>query len=110
MFFFAGVVVRVWEHYQTEDTIVTVWGLYFSGLSYIGPQIASDQLSKFSKNTLVFYMHGGYFTSCDYLLKDEPTLARISTLSFNQNDVRKSYTLDALSRYVLKHSPMIITN
>ncbi|XP_065202120.1 UV radiation resistance-associated protein [Planococcus citri] len=93
-----GIVIRVWEHYENEDNIVTVWGVYFSGLSYIGPQIATEQLSKFSKNTLVFYMHGGYFTSSEYLLNDEPTLARISTMSLNHNDVRKSYTLDNLLR------------
>lgn len=95
---FAGIVIRVWEHGENEDNIVTVWGVYFSGLSYIGPQIPTEQLSKFSKNTLVFYMHGGYFTSSEYLLNDEPTLARITTMSLNHNDVRKSYTLENLSR------------
>ncbi len=54
----------------------------------------------FAKNTLIFCMHGGYFTSPECLLDDEPVLARITTMSMNPNDVRKSYTVDALTKCV----------
>ncbi|KAK7575835.1 hypothetical protein V9T40_012121 [Parthenolecanium corni] len=93
-----GIVVRVWRHSANEDTAVTVWGVYFSGLSYIGPHILPQEGLTFAKNTLIFYMHGGYFTSTECLLNDEPMLARITVISLNQNDVRKSYTVESLSR------------
>ena len=92
----------MWCHSQDEDTTVTVWGVYFSGLSYIGPQFLPQESLTFAKNTLIFYMHGGYFTSTDCIINDEPVLARIRDISLNQNDVRKSYTVDSLSRLVNK--------
>lgn len=95
-----GIVVRVWRHYKDEDSIVTVWGIYFNGLAYIGPHIMPQERLSFARNTLVFCMHGGYFTSPDCLLNDEPTLARITDMSLNQNDIRGSYTVDALSKYL----------
>lgn len=96
-----GIVVRVWRHSANEDTAVTVWGVYFSGLSYIGPHILPQEGLTFAKNTLIFYMHGGYFTSTECLLNDEPMLARITVISLNQNDVRKSYTVESLSRLAI---------
>lgn len=88
----------MWEHNNNVDTIVTVWGIYFSGLANVDPDIVSQGQSAFSDNTLVFCMHGGYFTSSDCLQTDEPTLARVAALSMNQNDVRKSYTVGALCK------------
>lgn len=95
---YTGIVIRVWEHYKEEDSIVTVWGVYFSGLANIDQHTLPQGRLAFSRNTIVFCMHGGLFTSSECLLNDEPTSARITALSLNQNDVRKSYSIDTLCK------------
>lgn len=51
---------------ENKDKVLFVWGVYFSGLVPITKR--SDV--KFKENTLVFYIHGGFFTSADYLLPE----------------------------------------
>lgn len=74
-----NVVIRIWCHTmiqsdQTEapqDTIIETWGVYFSGLRYIGANLALNFTSDcFKSNTLVFQMHGGYFCSYKSLKLD----------------------------------------
>ncbi|CAB3256045.1 unnamed protein product [Arctia plantaginis] len=76
----ANVVIRIWCHVlhssdettkQLQDTIIQTWGVYFSGLRYIGANLASNFTSDcFKSNTLVFQMHGGYFCSYKSLKLD----------------------------------------
>ncbi|XP_053620758.1 uncharacterized protein Uvrag [Plodia interpunctella] len=75
-----NVVVRVWCHMphvsqvdseKRQDTIIQTWGVYFSGLRYIGANLALNFTSDcFKSNTLVFQMHGGYFCSYKSLKLD----------------------------------------
>lgn len=68
-----NVVIRIWCHILhpneeksklPQDTVIQTWGVYFSGLRYIGANLASNFTSDcFKSNTLVFQMHGGYFCS-----------------------------------------------
>lgn len=51
------------EQKHSADTIIFMWGVYLSGLIPISKR--SD--IKLKKNGLVFYMHGGFFTSADFL-------------------------------------------
>lgn len=51
---------------KSNDKIVFVWGVYLSGLVPITKR--SD--IKLRDNSLVFYMHGGFFTSAEYLMTD----------------------------------------
>lgn len=54
-----------------QDTIIQTWGVYFSGLRYIGANLALNFTSDcFKSNTLVFQMHGGYFCSYKSLKLD----------------------------------------
>lgn len=51
------------KHSNHADKILFMWGVYLSGLIPISKR--SDV--KLKTNALVFYMHGGFFTSADYL-------------------------------------------
>lgn len=51
------------KHSNCVDKILFMWGVYLSGLVPISKR--SD--IKLKTNGLVFYMHGGFFTSADYL-------------------------------------------
>ncbi|XP_046974407.1 uncharacterized protein LOC124540748 isoform X2 [Vanessa cardui] len=79
-----NVVIRIWCHIlmppckddeekcvQVQDTVIQTWGVYFSGLRYIGANLALNFTSDcFKSNTLVFQMHGGYFCSYKSLKLD----------------------------------------
>lgn len=49
-----------------KDKVLFVWGVYFSGLV----PITKRSEVKFMDNALVFYIHGGFFTSADYILAE----------------------------------------
>lgn len=76
----SNVVIRIWCHILhsndennklPQDTVIQTWGIYFSGLRYIGANLASNFTSDcFKSNTLVFQMHGGYFCSYKSLKLD----------------------------------------
>lgn len=51
------------KHFDSADKVIFMWGVYLSGLIPISKR--SDV--KLKNNGLVFYMHGGFFTSADYL-------------------------------------------
>lgn len=92
-----GIVIRLWLHRKQEkDIVLTVWGVYFSGLIYLGPKLCSDP-SAFCINTIVFHMHGGYFTAPE-CFKEQPQKFRNSRVSLSQNDVRPSYSVSLLLR------------
>ncbi|XP_049882108.1 uncharacterized protein LOC126378049 isoform X2 [Pectinophora gossypiella] len=73
-----NVVIRIWCHTlkeedisQPQDTVIQTWGVYFSGLRYIGANLALNFTSDcFKSNTLVFQMLGGYFCSYKSLKLD----------------------------------------
>ncbi|XP_063835459.1 uncharacterized protein LOC135084617 [Ostrinia nubilalis] len=74
-----NVVIRIWCHTMppsdqtepTQDTVIQTWGVYFTGLRYIGANLALNFTSDcFKSNTLVFQMHGGYFCSYKSLKLD----------------------------------------
>ncbi|XP_049775657.1 UV radiation resistance-associated gene protein [Schistocerca cancellata] len=92
-----GIVIRLWLHRKQEkDVVLTVWGVYFNGLIYLGPKLCSDP-SSFCINTIVFHMHGGYFTAPE-CFKEQPQKIRNSRILLNQSDVRPSYTVSLLLR------------
>lgn len=49
-----------------KDKVLFVWGVYFSGLV----PITKRSEVKLTDNALIFYIHGGFFTSVDYLLTE----------------------------------------
>ncbi|XP_026764941.1 uncharacterized protein LOC113523249 isoform X2 [Galleria mellonella] len=75
-----NIVIRIWCHQshtskvnseKPQDTIIQTWGVYFSGLRYLGANLTLNFTSDcFKSNTLVFQMHGGYFCSYKSLKLD----------------------------------------
>ncbi|KAI5704133.1 hypothetical protein M8J76_001447 [Diaphorina citri] len=97
---FTGVIIRLWRHnIKTQsDTVISVSGVYFSGMVYIGPRLLHTDPALFKGNTIIFYMHGGYFTSPNNFLNEQPEYARITSISLNPKQVRSSYTINMLSK------------
>lgn len=95
-----GVVIRLWLHrgQQVNDTVVLVWGVYFSGLVYLGPRLTSNA-SHFDQNTVILHMQGGYFTD-HKSLKELPRIAMVRNLSIMLPilDIRPSYSISLLLR------------
>lgn len=69
------VCIRVWQHTpdqdktdenldQNGDKQLFLWGVYFSGLV----PLTRRSEKRLKENTLVFQMHGGFFTSADHIL------------------------------------------
>lgn len=62
------VCIRIWQHQSSKqiDKVLFLWGVYFSGLV----PITKRTEIKFNENSLVFQMHGGYFTAVETLVKE----------------------------------------
>jgi len=61
----SGVVVRLWakdEDIHSVPELVTAWGVYFSGLLYLGSQCPKES-ALFLDNSLIFGTSWGYFVS-----------------------------------------------
>uniref|UniRef100_A0A8D8S0W8 UV radiation resistance associated protein n=1 Tax=Cacopsylla melanoneura TaxID=428564 RepID=A0A8D8S0W8_9HEMI len=97
---FTGVIIRLWSHnLRTQtDAVISVSGVYFSGLVYIGPRLLQTDPVLFKGNSLIFFMHGGYFTCPNNFLNEQPEYARITNISLKPKQVRSSYTINMLSK------------
>lgn len=54
------------SYIHSKDKVLFVWGVYFSGLV----PITKRSEVKLINNALVFYIHGGFFTSSDFILNE----------------------------------------
>jgi hypothetical protein len=91
-------VVRLWLYREGEpDHVITVWGVYFSGLAYLGPKLPLDPTA-LKLNTIVFHMHGGYFTALE-CFKETPLKIRNTSVTLNAADAQPSYSVNLLLRY-----------
>jgi len=98
---FAGIVIRLWLHREGEpDHVVTVWGVYFSGLVYLGPKLSLDP-AVLNINTIIFHMHGGYFTAFE-CFKEVPLKIRNTTVTVNAAEAQPSYNVNLLLRYCIR--------
>lgn len=91
--------MRVWAKDTKEDDtpkLVTLWAVYFNGLTYLGPQSPKEPLV-FTNNALIFGMNWGFFTA-PIALKS-PILFSPSKQP-NEN-AAKSYNLSAMCRLLL---------
>uniref|UniRef100_A0A182K4U5 UV radiation resistance-associated gene protein n=1 Tax=Anopheles christyi TaxID=43041 RepID=A0A182K4U5_9DIPT len=61
---------------NTTDRLLFAWGVYFSGLV----PLARRNEKRLRPNTLVFQLHGGYFTSAACILEPEERRPPISTV------------------------------
>ena len=81
------------------DSVITVWGVYFSGLMYIGPRLCHTNTSSFYPNSIILQMHGGYFTAPDCFLNPHPVTPRTLSIQLNAVNVKPSYSVNLLLRY-----------
>lgn len=58
------------HHPQLRDKILFIWGVYFSGLV----PITKRSEVKLMDNALIFYIHGGFFTSPEYILGESVSI------------------------------------
>ncbi|XP_014259994.1 UV radiation resistance associated protein [Cimex lectularius] len=94
-----GVVIRLWVSINGEaDYEVTVWGLFFSGLMYLGPRVLNTDPSALGSNSLIFHMYGGYFTSPHCFLNPHPVTPRTLTIQMNASHTKPSYNVNSLLR------------
>ncbi|KAK3921066.1 UV radiation resistance-associated protein [Frankliniella fusca] len=95
-----GLVIRLWLHQeqQSQDSVILVWGVYFSGLVYLGPRLTANA-SHFNENAIVLHMQGGYFTD-KLSVKELPCNATTRYLStvLSVGDTRPSYSIALLLR------------
>ncbi|XP_063630483.1 uncharacterized protein LOC134801805 [Cydia splendana] len=108
-----NVVIRIWCHMlppnkdyeetDRQDTVIQTWGVYFTGLRYLGANLALNFTSDcFKSNTLVFQMHGGYFCSYKSLKLDIiPPENEIEHSSLSSDSSGKTKTLE--SRFIQNH-------
>lgn len=95
-FIILGVVVRLWAKESEEDStpkLVTVWGVYFSGLVYLGSQLPKES-SLFTSNTLIFGMTWGYFVDSKTLKSTTiyPTIQQV------EEGTTSSYSLSSMCK------------
>lgn len=76
------VCIRIWQHQSNclTDKVLFLWGVYFSGLVPISKRTEI----KFKENSLVFQMHGGYFTAVETLMK-ESLIKNVPTRKINDD-------------------------
>lgn len=116
MIIFAACVLRLWQVNDEVDSMITTWGINFSGLVYLGDKLPDLQPLAFIENTVILYLRGGYFTSfrrlslsteeqlpfIDYLnilsSEDKMFMCRYVGLKFNPGDMGCSYNVEKLRR------------
>lgn len=110
-----NIVIRIWCHIlhstseencdKSQDTIIQTWGVYFSGLRYIGANLALNFTSDcFKSNTLVFQMLGGYFCSYKSLKLDIiPSENEIEHSSLSSDSSGKTLTKITLESKFIQH-------
>ncbi|XP_054285194.1 UV radiation resistance-associated protein-like [Macrosteles quadrilineatus] len=97
-----GVVIRLWCHSATgeesTELVVAVWGIYFSGLAYIGPRLVTSDPSQFHSNTLILHMQGGYFTAPHCFKEPRVEPRRVVSVLMTPVELRQSYSVSRLLR------------
>lgn len=103
-----SVCVRIWQHKSdedestTEDEVLFLWGVYFSGLVPISKRTDVKLLN----NSLVFHIHGGFFTSANCLFA-ECVPRQLSAIGFAESeliaaDISKLSTSDTCDQLIHK--------
>ncbi|XP_015594741.1 UV radiation resistance-associated gene protein isoform X2 [Cephus cinctus] len=94
------IVLRLWRRTvvdaTTTDVVVFAWGISFTGLAYIGPKLSMNLQNVLKDNSLIFHLHGGFFTP-SYCLVNTPEPKRYLHINVNASEIRDSYTVNKLS-------------
>lgn len=91
--------MRLWRRTTKEDpssdVTVFTWGISFTGLTYIGPKLPNNLTSILHDNSLIFHLHGGFFTP-SFCLTAVPDSKKYLAMALNVSEVRNSYTVSKL--------------
>lgn len=92
-------VIRLWCHpSEGVERVITVWGMYLSGLTYLGPWLVRADPSLFKSNAVVLHMQGGYFTAPHCFKEPRPEVERVLSVTMTPAEVRPSYSVSLLLR------------
>ncbi|XP_076749985.1 UV-resistance associated gene isoform X2 [Xylocopa sonorina] len=93
------VIIRLWKRTIvdniTTDVTVFTWGIFFTGLAYIGPKLPNNLEVILKENSLIFQFHGGFFTPV-YCFIEAPELKRYLRIKVNASEIKDSYTVSKL--------------
>ncbi|KAK2719608.1 uncharacterized protein LOC136036955 [Artemia franciscana] len=100
-----GVIVRIWEsESKPSSTLLFSWGVHFAALHRIGK---SNILPKyFAKNTLIFGLKGGLYTSSDSCLIQDPAPPIEGSASIHSYSKYNLLRLRALQRTIVKQKAL----
>ncbi|XP_058804895.1 uncharacterized protein LOC131672011 [Phymastichus coffea] len=94
------IILRLWKRTKKDDPLsdltLFTWGISFTGLSYIGPRLPADLSTMLHDNSLIFYLHGGYYTP-PFCLLLPPESKRYLVMNISASEVRDSYAVSKLS-------------
>lgn len=97
--FLSEIILRLWRRTTkkdpSSDVTVFTWGISFTGLTYIGPKLPSNLKAIIHDNSLIFYLHGGFFTP-SFCLTAVPDSKKYLVMAVNTSEVKKSYTVSKL--------------
>lgn len=113
-----GFVLRIWCHEKPElpDKIILTWGIYLSGLVYLGTKLSDIQPTSFKPNSVIFQLNGGYYTSSNSITQTSPkpllfidslnvlsdenktSIVRYASVRCAKSEVRTSYNVKKLQR------------
>jgi len=96
-----GVILRLWVHCDgagISDSVITIWGVYFSGLVYLGPKLFAADPGALTANTIVFHMNGGYFTAPYCFINPHPATPWTLSIQLSASQVKTSYSVKLLLR------------
>ncbi|OXU25616.1 hypothetical protein TSAR_010175 [Trichomalopsis sarcophagae] len=94
------IILRLWKRTvkadPSSDVTIFTWGISFTGLAYIGPKLPNNLKTILHDNSLIFHLHGGFFTPPFCLITDTDS-KRFLVMGVNASEVRDSYTVSKLS-------------
>lgn len=108
----------MWHHEKENvpDKIILTWGIYLSGLVYLGTKLSDIQPASFNDNSVIFQLNGGYYTSKHCITtvslkplpfidslnvlsdEDNTSIIRYSSVKCAKSEVRMTYNVKKLQR------------
>lgn len=86
---------RTTKEDPSSDETVFTWGISFTGLTYIGPKLPSNLKAILHDDSLIFQLHGGFFTP-SFCLTAIPDSKKYLVMAVNASEVKSSYTVSKL--------------
>lgn len=90
------------------DSVITTWGINFSGLVYLGTKLSEIHPMYFKENSVILQLRGGYFTSHKTikvsLREPLPFIDNLNIISNEENTKPFKYTANVVPKGDVKIS------